>query len=151
MGEGIDYAATNLIMRIAVGTKVTDDTNNGDVPPILRYIEPPPEDKEPAKKFTFEHDKNDSWVINGVGFADVENRILARPERGGDEIWELKNGDGKGTHPVHIHLVDFMVLERTGGRNEVFPYEGAGMKDVIWLGAGETIRVLARYAPWNGV
>jgi FtsP/CotA-like multicopper oxidase with cupredoxin domain len=150
IGEGEDYAATDLVMRIAVGDEVTDDTNNGNIPSVLRDIPPAPDTDEVHKNFTFER-VNDTWVINGVGFSDVKNRILRRPERGGDEIWELSNGDGKGSHPVHIHLVDFQILSRTGGRKKVLPYESAGMKDVVWLMGGERIRVLARYAPWNGV
>lgn len=150
MGEGIDYAATDMVMRIAVGDEVTDDTNNGDIPSVLRDIPPPPDTDSVGKNFTFER-INETWLINGVGFADVEHRILAKPDRGGDEIWELSNGDGKGSHPIHIHLVDFQILSRTGGRDKVLPYEAAGLKDVVWLAGGERIRVLARYAPWNGV
>jgi FtsP/CotA-like multicopper oxidase with cupredoxin domain len=150
MGESLDYAGTDMVMRIAVGDEVTDDTNNGDIPSVLRDIPPPPDTDVVDKSFSFEH-TDDAWVINGVGFADIENRILAKPDRGRDEIWELSNGNGKGSHPVHIHLVDFQILSRTSGRNRVLPYEKAGMKDVVWLAGGERIRVLARYAPWNGV
>jgi FtsP/CotA-like multicopper oxidase with cupredoxin domain len=113
-GENIDYAATHLIMRFVVGTTVTDDTNNGAIPSILRYIPAPPDKDYPDREFKFEH-KDGAWVINGVGFADIENRILTRPSRGGDEIWTLSNAGGGGTHPIHIHLVDFQVLSRTGG------------------------------------
>jgi FtsP/CotA-like multicopper oxidase with cupredoxin domain len=150
LGENIDYAATDLVMRFCVGKSVTDDTNNGDLPSQLRFIPPPPNIDQPAKDFTFER-IDDEWLINGVGFADIEHRILAKPKRGTDEIWVLKNGNGNGTHPVHIHLVDFQVLSRTGGRDTVLPWEAAGMKDVVWLGGGETVQVIARYAPWDGV
>ncbi|KAF2865147.1 bilirubin oxidase [Massariosphaeria phaeospora] len=149
LGENVDYAATDLVMRFVVGGSVSDDTNNGDVPSDLHYIPPPPT-SAPAKDFTFERIDSE-WLINGVGFTDVENRILTRPQRGADEIWTLHNGNGNGTHPVHIHLVDFQVLSRTGGRNTVLPYESAGMKDVVWLAGGETIQVVARYAPWDGI
>lgn len=80
---------------------------------------------------------------------------MTRPTLGTDETWELRNGDGDGNitgvHPIHIHLVDFQVLSRSSGRGEVLPYEAAGLKDVIWLAPGETIRVAAKYAPWPGV
>ncbi|KAF2740193.1 Cupredoxin [Polyplosphaeria fusca] len=150
MGENIDYAATDFCMRFVVGYTVVDDSNNGDVPQELRYIPPPP-DQSPSKEFAFTRTDDGEWVINGVGWSDIENRILTRPERGDDEIWTLTNGGGNGTHPVHIHLVDFQVLSRTGGRNEVLPYESAGEKDVVWLAGGETVQVVARYAPWPGV
>ncbi|KAF2028812.1 bilirubin oxidase [Setomelanomma holmii] len=145
----IDFAATDMIMRFVVGSSVSDDCNNGAIPSTLRYIPPPPQ-TDVSKDFTFERLRGE-WLINGIGWADIENRILTRPELGADEIWVLHNGNGTGVHPVHIHLVDFQVLSRIGGRNEVSPYEAAGMKDVVWLSPNETIRVVARYAPWQGV
>ncbi|KAK7953039.1 hypothetical protein PG988_013733 [Apiospora saccharicola] len=33
----------------------------------------------------------------------------------------------------------------------VMPYESAGLKDVVWLGRGETVLVEAHYRPWSGV
>ena len=150
MAEAVDYAATDLVMRFVVGESVTDSSNNGDVPSSLRHIPPPPTKNAADKDFTFER-INDKWVINGVGFSDIEHRILTRPPRGADEIWTLRNGNGGGSHPVHIHLVDFQVLSRTGGRGRVEAYESAGMKDIVWLAGGESVRVVARYAPWDGV
>lgn len=42
-------------------------------------------------------------------------------------------------------------MSRQGGRNQVFPYESAGLKDVVILGPNEKILVRAKYAPWDGV
>ena len=150
LGENIDYAATDLVMRFVVGNTVSDNTNNGDLPSQLRPIPSPPDQVSANRNFTFARIDGE-WLINGVGFADVERRILAKPKRGTNEIWSMTNGAGGGTHPVHIHLVDFQILSRTGGRNAVMPWEAAGEKDVVWLAAGETVRVAARYAPWDGV
>lgn len=107
------------------------------------------------------------WRINGVGFADIANRILADPPRGQTEVWELENSSGgwshrrpfpreryHGTHDchsaIHIHLIDFKVIYRQGDRN-VFNYESNGLKDVVLLGRNEKVRVLAHYQPWDGV
>ncbi|KAJ4305895.1 hypothetical protein N0V90_001428 [Kalmusia sp. IMI 367209] len=151
LGENVDYPATDKVMRFVVGGRVNDGSNNGDVPRNLRNDEPVAADTSVAKDFIFSRSESGHWVINGVGFADIENRILTRPERGTDEIWLLHNGAGGATHPVHIHLVDFKVLSRSGGRGQVADYESAGWKDVVWLAAGETVQVVARYAPWDGV
>jgi bilirubin oxidase len=148
-----DYAATDLVMRFIVGDSISDDTNNGAIPSTLRE-QPAPVQANITKNFEFAR-VGGHWEINGVGWADVEHRILTRPELGADEEWVLRNvvGDGNitGVHPVHIHLVDFQILSRSGGRDEVLPYEAAGQKDVVWLAPGETVRVAARYAPWPGV
>lgn len=149
VGENVDYAATDKVMRFIVGDSVSDSSNNGDVPSTLREQETP---QPPSNYRDFQFARTDGfWTINGVGFKDVENRILARPELGTWEQWTLRNGHGGATHPVHIHLVDFKVVSRSGGRGQVSDYEAAGWKDVVWLAAGENIDVVARYAPWPGV
>lgn len=150
LGENVDYPETDKIMRFVVGGGFSGGSG-GSVPQTLRKDDPVAPSSSNAKDFTFGRGEGGSWVINGVGFRDVENRILTKPERGTYETWALQNGRGGGTHPVHIHLVDFKVLSRSGGRGEVAPYEGAGWKDVVWLAAGESVQVIARYAPWDGI
>ncbi|KAH7380437.1 Cupredoxin [Phaeosphaeria sp. MPI-PUGE-AT-0046c] len=145
----IDFAATDKVMRFVVGNTIRSGRNNGAIPSDLRPIPQPPQ-ADVTKHFEFAR-INEKWVVNGVGWADIGHRILTRPTLGADEIWELSNGNGTGVHPVHIHLVDFQVLSRSGGRSKVLPYEAAGFKDVVWLAPGETVRVVARYAPWPGV
>jgi bilirubin oxidase len=136
-------------MRFVVGKSTSDNSNNDPVPSTLRSIPPTPQ-ANVTKRFEFAR-IGEEWVVNGVGWADIEHRILTRPTLGADEIWELRNGNGTGVHPVHIHLVDFQILSRSGGRGELMPYEAAGLKDVVWLAPNETVRVVARYAPWPGV
>ncbi|KAF2502383.1 Cupredoxin [Lophium mytilinum] len=151
ISEIADYPATDKVMRFVVGNTVSSQVNNGGVPSTLRRVPFPPKELSKADKdFKFERD-GDAWKINGVGFADIEHRIIAKPVRGSVEVWNLHNSGGAGTHPVHIHLIDFQILSRTGGRGTVLPYEAAGLKDVVYLAAGETAQVVARYAPWDGV
>ena len=64
------------------------------------------------------------------------------PKRGTTEIWELRNDSGGWFHPVHIHLIDFRILDRNG--RPPFAYE-LGPKDTAYVGEGETVRVLMRF------
>ncbi|KAF2869507.1 oxidase cueO precursor [Massariosphaeria phaeospora] len=145
-----DYNSTDKVMRFVVGKDVSSQANNGPLPPSLRTVKFPPKKDTVDRHFKFER-SGGQWVVNGVSFADVNNRILAKPARGAVEVWELENSSGGWSHPVHIHLVDFQVLSRTGGKRSVLPYEREALKDVVLLGTGETVRVIARYAPWDGV
>ncbi|KAM0708683.1 hypothetical protein Q7P35_005335 [Cladosporium inversicolor] len=62
-----------------------------------------------------------------------------------------KAANGRSTtHPIHIHLVDFQIVSRTGTRG-VRPYEKEALKDVVWLNTNEEVNVIARYAPWDGL
>ena len=73
------------------------------------------------------------------------------PSLGDVEIWHLKNdvllGAGGMDHPVHIHLVNFQILDRGG----VAPatHEG-GWKDTVLLPKGKEIRLLMRFDGYRG-
>ena len=67
------------------------------------------------------------------------------------ELWQVVHAGGPAVHPVHVHLVNFQVVSRTGGSRSVMPYEAAGLKDVVLLEPGETAEILAFYGPWNGL
>nr|BCF79764.1 manganese(II)-oxidizing enzyme [Sarocladium strictum] len=148
IGTDDDYENTNKVMRFIVSPNTVED--NSKVPEKLRDIALPQTTSNKIDHHFRFHRTNSEWRINGVGFADVENRVLAKVPRGTVEIWELENSSDGWTHPIHVHLVDFLVLDREGGRG-VMPYEKAGLKDVVWLGKGETVRVAAVYAPWDGL
>nr|AAY23005.1 phenol oxidase A [Stachybotrys chartarum] len=148
VGDEDEYARTLEVMRFVVSSGTVED--NSQVPSTLRDVPFPPHKEGPADKhFKFER-SNGHYLINDVGFADVNERVLAKPELGTVEVWELENSSGGWSHPVHIHLVDFKILKRTGGRGQVMPYESAGLKDVVWLGRGETLTIEAHYQPWTG-
>lgn len=149
IGVEDDYLDTDKVMRFIVGS--TPVTDLSVVPDTLRSV-PFPTSTTPDvinHHFRF-HRSGGEWMINDVVFADADNRVLANVPRGTVEIWELENSSGGWTHPIHVHLVDFRVLERRGDRG-VLSYEEAGLKDVVWLGKSETVVVEAHYAPWDGV
>jgi len=107
---------------------------------------------KPDRTFTFGKG-NGGWQINGLGWMSAPNRIVAQPKRNGIEIWSLKNGGGGWFHPVHIHLVDFLVTYRfknKGFPNGLFPYEVLSPKDVVFLGPGEEVRLIASWGPHDG-
>jgi FtsP/CotA-like multicopper oxidase with cupredoxin domain len=150
VGSDDDYKETVNVIRFIVGDKC-DEEDKSVVPETLAPpLDLPKSSGELAHSFKFAR-TNNTWTINGIGFSNVNNRVLANVPRGTVEIWELENNSGGWTHPVHVHLIDFRVISRTGGRNRgVLPYEAAGLKDVVWLDANETVRVEAWYAPWDG-
>ncbi|KAI4953928.1 hypothetical protein J4E91_002777 [Alternaria rosae] len=145
-----DYNSTDKVMRFVVGSSVSSTAGNGALPGSLRTVPFPPKKSGIDRSFKFGR-TNGQWTVNGVTFADVNNRILAKPQRGAVEVWELENSSGGWSHPVHIHLVDFQILSRTGGKRSVLPYEREALKDVVLLGTNEKVTVIARYAPYDGV
>ena len=145
-----DYAATDKVMQFVVGKDVSSQAGNGNLPSSLRTVPFPPKKSGVDRSFKFGK-SGGAWTVNGFTFADVKNRILAKPQRGAIEVWELENSSGGWSHPVHIHLVDFQILSRTGGKRPVLDYEKEALKDVVLLGENEKVTVIARYAPYDGV
>ncbi|EJD35136.1 Cupredoxin [Auricularia subglabra TFB-10046 SS5] len=144
-----DYAATDRVLQFRVGQTASSLANN-NLPTQLLTLNLPAAPATVDHKFTFER-KHGMWLINGVGFEDVPNRILAKPQRGDTERWTLENKSGGWSHPIHIHLVDFQIIGRSGGRELVENYERVALKDVVYLEENEEVDVIARYAPWDGV
>ncbi len=103
-----------------------------------------------TRTFRFERDGG-QWKINGKSWHDVVNShfqfTLANPNFGDVEIWEFQNSSGGWFHPVHVHLVDFKVLDRNG--KAPFPQE-LGPKDVVYVGEGETVRVITKFGEGRG-
>ncbi|KAJ4395817.1 hypothetical protein N0V93_000031 [Gnomoniopsis smithogilvyi] len=145
-----DYPNTDKVMKFVVGDTVTDTKNNGPIPAKLATLKTPSDRTTIDHSFVFDRNAAGHWSINNVTFDDVTNRILAKPQQGEVERWQLRNLGTTWSHPIHIHLVDFQVASRVGPR-PVEPYEAAALKDVVYLGTNETLEVIANYQPWAGV
>ncbi|SEA90694.1 spore coat protein A [Thalassobacillus cyri] len=90
--------------------------------------------------------------------------ISERPHLGGIEVWRLIN-ETEDTHPIHLHLVHFQILDRqpfdeehfeekgeilfTGDRKPPEPNE-RGWKDIVNAHPGEVTRIIARFKPYTG-
>jgi spore coat protein A len=97
------------------------------------------------------------WTINGLHWDD----ITERPVLGTTEIWRWINPTGI-THPMHMHLVMFQVLDRqpftmvgdvptpTGPAVPPDP-EDAGWKDTVPVYPDEMVRVIARFEDYSGL
>ncbi|KAH6671344.1 oxidase cueO precursor [Halenospora varia] len=146
-----DYPATDRVLRFVVGDKVSSSEGNGDIASHLGDLAIPPSRTTIDQEFTFER-TNGEWLINGIGFENIKNRVVAYPPQGKVQRWRLINKSGGWSHPIHIHLIDFQVVKRSGsGRSGVMPYEAAALKDVVYLGTNEEVEVIANFAPWSGV
>ena len=85
--------------------------------------------------------------INGKTF-DME-RIDETVRAGTTEIWEFDNRMGDEFHPMHIHGVQFQVLERMGRRSELIATE-KGWKDTVLLMSGEKVRLIMTFPQYTG-
>ncbi|MHC4320131.1 MAG: multicopper oxidase domain-containing protein [Planctomycetota bacterium] len=98
------------------------------------------------------------WEINGLHWDDVTEVL----ELGSTEIWRFINDSGV-SHPMHMHLVFFQILDRDGftrgaggeiipnGAPQSPPLEESGWKDTAMVGPNEILRVIARFEDYTGL
>jgi uncharacterized membrane protein YgcG len=151
--NNIDFDTISQIMAFDVVSEATDLTNNEvpqDLNPNMKVMGLTEADAVRTRKFEFKREGG-QWTINGTTWDDVVNsdyqKVLANPGFEDVEIWELSNPHGGWFHPIHIHLVDFKVLDRNG--NAPYDYE-KGPKDVVYVGENETVRVIMRFEHEQG-
>jgi spore coat protein A, manganese oxidase len=150
--------------RLATGTKVTllntnrDDelrdvmqfvlgSGTGPANPLPQYLNEANEVRFPAtqtvvgtRNFRFER-SGGLWVINGLPW---DERVVATPRANTTERWVFQNNSGGWFHPIHVHLVDFVITRRNG--RAPFAYEN-GLKDTAYVGPNETVEVLMNFRP----
>jgi spore coat protein A len=97
------------------------------------------------------------WLINDLGWND----IVEYPELGTIEIWRFINDSGV-SHPMHMHLVAFQILDRDGftkgaegeiipnGNPQAPPAEESGWKDTALVAPNQILRVIARFDDYKG-
>jgi FtsP/CotA-like multicopper oxidase with cupredoxin domain len=148
--NNVDFDNTGVVMAFDVVGPATDTSNN-EIPAVLNpdneAMKLQPSQAKRTRLLDFVR-KNGGWTVNGLTWEDVINSgfksTVANPGLNDVEIWELRNKSGGWFHPVHIHQVDFKILDRNGQPPR--SYE-RGPKDVAYVGEGETVRVIARFGP----
>jgi FtsP/CotA-like multicopper oxidase with cupredoxin domain len=156
--NNIEFPTTGSVMQFKVGTTVTNRANNATVGG--KTLRPRPycmglteTGSMPTRSLKFQRE-NGHWTINGQTWADVISSgfkaTLGKPKLDDVEVWTISNPSGGWFHPVHIHLIDFQILSRTGTkRTGVQPFE-RGPKDVVYVGEDETVKVIAKFGPQPG-
>jgi FtsP/CotA-like multicopper oxidase with cupredoxin domain len=148
-----DYDHTGKIMQFEV-TDQSFSTDGNIVPSVLATPHPAmaltPAMSKTTRRMRLER-TNGLWTINGQTWKNVEDGdfspVFANPNPGDVEIWEVENKSGGWFHPLHIHLVDFQVLTRNGQPPRP---EEKGPKDVVYIGEGETVRLLMQFSRPDG-
>jgi FtsP/CotA-like multicopper oxidase with cupredoxin domain len=73
-------------------------------------------------------------------------------------VWEFANVSGPMSHPMHVHNLQFRVIERLQDRRMASVYDtmraglvDEGWKDVVIVMPGERVRVLMRFTDYTGL
>ena len=102
------------------------------------------------------------WGINGNSFEMLDATPLETVKLGTHEIWEFRN-DGSGgmmvmPHSMHVHGLQFRVIERSVARSFADAYESVrdgivdeGWKDTVLVMPGERVQILMRFTDYPGL
>jgi spore coat protein A len=156
---------TAPIMEIRVGADKVSDTSR--LPAKLR---PVPRTREPeavrTRELTLDHHmdargKATLMLLNGAHYSMP---VTERPVLNSTEIWSLVNLTDD-THPIHLHLVRFQILDRrrfdfdawkttgkvvyTGPAVPPEPFE-AGWKDTVRADVLMVTRIIVRFEGYTG-
>ncbi|MEM7531460.1 MAG: multicopper oxidase family protein [Chloroflexota bacterium] len=110
------------------------------------------------------------WTLNGRRFDMTTVADDERVQLGTTEIWEFNNDNSSGMmaqgmtgmmnmpHPMHIHGVQFQVLQRIvpAGKEEAWTslrqgYVDVGWKDTVLVMPGERVQVIMRFEAHPGL
>ncbi len=86
--------------------------------------------------------------LNSIDWDDV----TFFPRLGTIEVWRIINMMG-GPHPIHLHMVNFQVLDRQsimGGAMVPPPANEVGWKDTVTAFPGQITRVITRFDGYTG-
>jgi FtsP/CotA-like multicopper oxidase with cupredoxin domain len=138
-------AENSPVRQLMAFDVVRRESEEFQVPDFLRPIERLTRSMA-VRERTFEFDRNGGfWSINNRQWN--RNRVDADPRVNSTEIWHLVNPAGGWVHPIHIHLVRFLILGLKGRPLE--PYE-RGWKDTVFLGPNVTASVIMQFAGFRG-
>ena len=100
------------------------------------------------------------WLLNGRTFEMEQVAPNEVVQLNTLEIWELVNAVGmmEMIHPIHIHGVQFQIVERTvlpsraaGWETVRHGYVDEGWKDTVLLMPGERVKLMLRFADYAGL
>jgi FtsP/CotA-like multicopper oxidase with cupredoxin domain len=92
------------------------------------------------------------WLINGLQFDPLNS--LANVTRGVPEVWNTNNGGGGWMHPMHMHMEEHTVLQRSATRAKHVgngtDAPGRGKEDVVALDPSEQVQFYRNFRTFRG-
>jgi FtsP/CotA-like multicopper oxidase with cupredoxin domain len=142
--------------KIADFNVVSGTRDSPTIPQTLSRVAPPEVNKavnaSSPRRFEFQMQML-NVAINGRQFQMEEVAPYETVALDTTEVWELANvGPMPMPHPIHIHGLQFRILERSGSSPALRDgYVDSGWKDTLLLMPGEQARILLTFEDFTGL
>ncbi|PZE21875.1 multicopper oxidase family protein [Paenibacillus xerothermodurans] len=164
-GDPVDPKTTGLVMQFRV-TQPLKQKDNSRVPVRLNRIAPlfPHQASRVRNLPLVESTDRFGRLMLLLDNKRWDDPITEKPRLNSVEVWNLINTT-PDTHPIHLHLVHFQIVNRqpfdvaqfnangklmfTGPSRPPDPNE-KGLKDTVRANPGEVTRIIARFGPFTG-
>jgi spore coat protein A len=164
--DGDPGNAVGIVMEFRVSLPLTSI----DTSVIPAYMMPLPKITEQSASKVRYLTLNDNMDKYGREFMLLDNKqwdapITENPKLGSTEIWYLINLTDD-SHPIHIHLIDFQILDRRDFDVEKYNKEGMihytgpalppepqerGLKDTVRANPKQVTRIIMNFGPYTGL
>ncbi len=144
------------ILTVNVGRKASTKPVLGPLPPLsIRYDASNVPNFAAPRPFTLEMGQMMTWTINGRVFemmAVAEDEMVHCHEI---MAWEWIN-NSPIPHPMHMHNVQFQVVQRTAPSTSSYATINQGLvdsgwKDTVLVWPGERVKIAMTFAPYEGM
>lgn len=165
-GDKPDPLTVGQVMQF----RVTLPLSSVDTSTIPAYMVPVPKIKEQSVTRIRYLTLNDNMDQYGREWMLLDNKpweapISENPKLGTTEIWYLINVTDD-SHPIHLHLIDFQILDRRNfdvdkfNKEKVIEYTGPAMppepqergwKDTVRANPKQVTRIIMEFGPFTGL
>ena len=156
MGSGLAMGAAFNILTINVGRKASSKPALGPLPPLsVRYDAGNVPNFATPRPFTLEMGQMMTWTINHRVFEMMEVAEDEMVWLGDTEAWEWIN-NSPIPHPMHMHNVQFQVVQRTVPSTSSYATINQGLvdtgwKDTVLVWPGQRVKVAMKFEPYAGM
>jgi FtsP/CotA-like multicopper oxidase with cupredoxin domain len=156
MGSGLPMGSAFDILTVNVGRKATTNPVLGPLPALsVRYDALNVPNYASPRPFTLEMGRMMNWTINGRVFEMMEVADDEMVWLGDTEAWEWIN-NSPIPHPMHIHNIQFQVLQRTAPSTSSYATVNQGLvdtgwKDTVLVWPGERVKVAMKFDSYAGM
>ncbi len=151
-GPSAVAGTTDEVMQFRI--KAPTGPDNSNLPDTLSTIDRyDPQDAVRTRTLeltrTFDEFGRRELLLDGKKWTDANTETIVQGEL---EIWEFVNRTGNTSHPMHLHMEAFQLLDRETSGGQPIPLEDyeLGWEDTVTVGPNETTRIMVKFDQYTG-